>query len=55
MAETEPGRALGGAAQPGGEDGAADPALVDPLSKKIPWPLRLFGVLGILGLSLIHI
>lgn len=47
--ERERGRALDGAARPDGAGGAADPALVDPLSKKIPWPLRLFGVLGILG------
>ncbi len=35
---------------PAPQDGQpADPALADPLAKKIPWPLRLFGILGIVG------
>lgn len=46
MPESE--RSLDRTASNDGPD-AVDPALVDPLSRKIPWPLRLFGVLGILG------
>lgn len=46
MSESE--RSLDRTAPDDGPD-TTGPSLVDPLSRKIPWPLRLFGVLGILG------